>query len=319
MNVIYFNRLAYALSAALVATFGVSAVHAQTVAPTAANLEIESSASVSSSLETDGIALQETVTDSGMSETTSAQSAAQINADLSGDNVMLDRSAAEMRSEPLEALAQATSDGATLSETTPEATLDSTEDSTELGLTEGTAPSDSLEPELTEDTVPRQEASDLGTPEVISQGINITPGRATRSGPSYIGAGGNLGLGDGDSAVGEGSFAIFSKIGLTRNISARPSVLFSDDPTILLPVTFDFIPGVTQVTENVSGEIGLRVSPFVGGGVAISTGDDSGVDFLLTGGVDVPISSRFTATATVNATLFDNTAVGLLLGLGYNF
>jgi hypothetical protein len=147
----------------------------------------------------------------------------------------------------------------------------------------------------------------------------ITPGTATRSGSSYIGVGGNIGLGDGDTALGDGSFAIFSKIGLTDIISVRPAVLFSDDPTILIPVTFDFIPGVTGVTEDLSGRLGLRISPYVGGGVAISTGDGSGVDFLLSGGVDVPLTAQFTATAAVNATLFDNTAVGLLLGLGYNF
>lgn len=147
----------------------------------------------------------------------------------------------------------------------------------------------------------------------------VSPGRATRSGPSYVGVGGNIGLGDGDTALGEGSFAIFSKIGLTRNISVRPSVLVNDNPTILIPVTFDFIPGITPLTEQAGRSIGLRISPFLGAGVAISTGDDGAVDFLATGGVDVPIARRITATAAVNASLFDNPAVGLMLGVGYNF
>lgn len=166
-------------------------------------------------------------------------------------------------------------------------------------------------------TVEGQEISVEPTAEQVAQ--TVTPGRSTRSGPSYIGVGGNIGLGDGDTALGDGSFAVFSKIGLTSFLSVRPAVLFSDDPTILVPVTFDFIPGVTDVTEDVSGELGLRISPYVGGGVAISTGDDGTVDFLLSGGVDVPITSRFTATAAVNATVFDNPAVGLMLGVGYNF
>ncbi|MGP1382624.1 MAG: hypothetical protein ACTS2F_03635 [Thainema sp.] len=148
---------------------------------------------------------------------------------------------------------------------------------------------------------------------------SISPGRATRSGPSYIGIGGNIGLGDGETALGEGSFAAFSKIGLTRNISVRPSVLINDNPTILLPVTFDFVPGVTEVTENVSEEIGFRVSPFIGAGAAISTGDDGSVDFLATGGVDVPLGDNFTGVAAVNVSLFDDPAVGLLLGIGVNF
>lgn len=149
--------------------------------------------------------------------------------------------------------------------------------------------------------------------------LGIEPGRATRTGSSYIGVGGNIGLGEGDTALGEGSFAIFGKVGLTPNLSVRPALLLSDDPTILLPVTFDFIPGITRATEAVSEEIGFRASPFVGPGIAISTGDDGAVDFLLTGGVDIPITQRFTATAAVNASFLDNIAVGLLLGVGVNF
>ncbi|NJR64819.1 MAG: hypothetical protein HC772_05030 [Leptolyngbyaceae cyanobacterium CRU_2_3] len=147
----------------------------------------------------------------------------------------------------------------------------------------------------------------------------ISPGRATRSGSSYLGIGGNIGLGSGDTALGEGSFSVFSKVGLTSNLSLRPNVLISDDPTILVPLTLDFIPLVTEATENLSRRVGLNVSPYIGAGVAISTGDDGAVDFLATGGVDVPISDRITATASVSATLFDNPAVGLLLGVGYNF
>ncbi|MBD2058534.1 hypothetical protein H6F88_21470 [Oculatella sp. FACHB-28] len=187
---------------------------------------------------------------------------------------------------------------------------DSTASTSAAALTE--------QPEMVDgQTVEEQETSVEPAAEQVAQ--SVTPGRSTRSGPSYLGVGGNIGLGDGDTALGEGSFAVFSKIGLTSFLSVRPAVLFSDDPTILVPVTFDFIPGVTDVTEDVSGELGLRVSPYVGGGVAISTGDDGSVDFLLSGGVDVPITSRITATAAVNATVFDNPAVGLMLGVGYNF
>ena len=150
--------------------------------------------------------------------------------------------------------------------------------------------------------------------------FDIELGRPTRSGPSYVGVGANIGLGEGDTAIGEGSFAIFSKIGLTPNLSARPSVLVSDDPTILLPVTFDFIPGVSRTTEDVTERVaGLSVSPYVGAGIAIATGDDAAVDFLATGGVDVPLSPQISATASVNASLFENPAVGLMLGVGYNF
>jgi hypothetical protein len=147
-------------------------------------------------------------------------------------------------------------------------------------------------------------------PNVIAQ--DVVPGRATRSGPSYIGIGGNIGIGDGDTALGEGSFAILSKIGLTQRISVRPSVLIENDVTILLPVTYDFYP----VGEE---NIDLSIAPFIGAGLAISLGDDSAVDLLATAGVDVPLGRLFTATASVNASLFDNPAIGVLLGIGYNF
>ena len=139
----------------------------------------------------------------------------------------------------------------------------------------------------------------------------INPGRATRSGSSYIGVGGNIGIG-GDTGIGEGSFSVLSKVGLTRNLSARPSVLLGDNVTILLPVTIDFPSESLEITR-------FNVAPYIGGGAIISTGDDSNVGVLLTGGVDVPINPRFTATAGVNVGFVDETDVGVVLGVGYNF
>ncbi|MFQ4145744.1 hypothetical protein [Chlorogloeopsis sp. ULAP02] len=142
----------------------------------------------------------------------------------------------------------------------------------------------------------------------------ITPGRATRGGSSYIGVGGNIGL-SGDTTIGEGAFAVFSKFGLTNNFSARPGALFGDNTVILLPLTLDF--PVEPVTETTQQQ--LNVAPYIGGGAAISTGRDSTVGFLLTGGVDVPLSNEFTANAGVNVGFIDETDVGLQLGVGYNF
>ncbi|NJK52064.1 MAG: hypothetical protein HC936_03195 [Leptolyngbyaceae cyanobacterium SU_3_3] len=53
--------------------------------------------------------------------------------------------------------------------------------------------------------------------------------------------------------------------------------------------------------------------------MAISTGDGADVGLLLSGGIDVPLSSQFTATASVNASVTGEAAVGVLLGVGYNF
>lgn len=146
-----------------------------------------------------------------------------------------------------------------------------------------------------------------------SPDIDLDPGQATRGGSSYIGVAGNIGLG-GDSAIGEGSFAVISKIGLANVLSVRPSVAIEDDPVILLPLTYDF---ASRSAEPVADN--LAVAPYVGGGIAIETSEDADVGLLITGGVDVPISDRFTATAAVNAAFLDETDVGVLIGVGYNF
>ena len=156
-------------------------------------------------------------------------------------------------------------------------------------------------------------ASETTEPKVAQ--VEVKPGRATRSGPSYIGIGGNLGFG-GDSALGDTSFAILSKIGLTSNISVRPSVLFRDDVTVLIPLTYDF---VSQDAVEVGEDFVITAAPYLGAGVAFSTGDDSNFGFLISGGVDVPLSSNFTATAGLNVGFLDGTEVGLLLGVGYTF
>lgn len=141
----------------------------------------------------------------------------------------------------------------------------------------------------------------------------VDPGRRTRGGSSYLGIGGNIGLG-GDTALGDGGFAVFSKIGLTRSFSFRPAGIIDDDPTILLPLTYDF-----NLRRGDDPFEPARFAPYLGAGAAIHTGDDTDVGFLVTGGVDVPLTPNFTATASVNASFKDDTEVGILLGVGYNF
>ncbi|OKH44453.1 hypothetical protein NIES2101_28205 [Calothrix sp. HK-06] len=141
----------------------------------------------------------------------------------------------------------------------------------------------------------------------------IDPGRPTRGVSSYIGVAGNIGLG-GDSALGDTNFTVISKIGLTNTFSARPSVVIGDDPVVLVPLTYDLTPRTADAFEDT-----LAIAPFVGAGVAIETSEDADVGLLLTGGVDVPLSSNFTANATVNAAFLSETDVGLVLGVGYNF
>ncbi|MEG3861579.1 hypothetical protein [Microcoleus sp. herbarium12] len=154
-------------------------------------------------------------------------------------------------------------------------------------------------------------------PQILAQpgSTTIRPGRATRSGPSYVGIGGNIGFG-GDSALGDTSFAIISKIGLTSNFSVRPSVLFRDNLTLLVPVTYDF---VSQDAVEVSDDFVITAAPYAGAGVVLSTGDNGHFGFLITGGVDVPLSRNFTATAGLNVGFLDGAEVGLLVGVGYTF
>ncbi|MGL5058438.1 MAG: hypothetical protein ACRC62_00550 [Microcoleus sp.] len=153
------------------------------------------------------------------------------------------------------------------------------------------------------------------TPKTEVAQDNVRVGRSTRSGPSYIGIGGNLGFG-GDTALGDSSFAIISKIGLTTNFSVRPTVLFRDELTILVPVTYDF---VSRDAVEVSDDFVITAAPYLGAGVAVSTGDNGNLGFLISGGVDVPLSSNFTATAGLNVGFLDGAEVGLLLGVGYTF
>ena len=157
----------------------------------------------------------------------------------------------------------------------------------------------------TSSTLPNQSS------EVAQRSRRVNPGRATRSGSSYFGIGVNLGL-DGGKSLGDDSFTLISKIGLTNFVSFRPAVLIDDEATFLLPLTFDFLS--RRVSD---GE--LRISPYLGGGLSIATGDGDTVGLLLSGGLDIPLSPNFTANTAINVNFVDNTGTGLLLGVGYNF
>ncbi|HEY9675659.1 MAG TPA: hypothetical protein V6D11_29720 [Waterburya sp.] len=150
----------------------------------------------------------------------------------------------------------------------------------------------------------------------VAQGlenVDIEPGRATRGGRSYIGIGGAIGL-TGGTGIGQGGFLINSKIGLTRNVSFRPSVVIGDATDFLLPLTYDFI------LQSADPFRPVPFAPFLGGGVAFSTDSGNEVGFLLTGGADFPLSRQFVANAAVNAGFFgDSTSVGISLGVGYQF
>lgn len=147
----------------------------------------------------------------------------------------------------------------------------------------------------------------------IAQVDSADVGRTVIGGSSYVGIAANIGL-DGDTDLGDSNFAVISKIGLISNFSVRPSAVFGGDTVFLIPLTYDIsLPGVDVL------DAALPISPYLGAGIAIASGDDSQTDFLLSGGVDFPLTNQFTATAGVNVAFFDDTSIGLLLGVGYNF
>ncbi len=157
-----------------------------------------------------------------------------------------------------------------------------------------------------------QTTTQLSAPKVAQSDIDL--GRSTRGGSSYVGIAANIGLSGGDSSLGDGNFAVISKIGLTNSVSVRPSAVFGDNTTVLLPITYDFnFQSADAFSEP------LPIAPYVGVGAAYKTGNDSQFAFLISGGIDVPLTPQFTATAAVNAGFFGQTDVGLLLGVGYNF
>ncbi|NEQ64831.1 MAG: hypothetical protein F6K21_04885 [Symploca sp. SIO2D2] len=139
--------------------------------------------------------------------------------------------------------------------------------------------------------------------------------RIPRPIPNWIGVGGNIGLTDNDeeSAIGRGAFVVNAKLNLVRNISLRPAVIIADNTTFLVPATYDFIIPADKPFGR------IKFAPFVGGGAAFSTGDNSSVGFLLTGGVEVPLSRQFVANGSINIGFLETTDVGIQLGVGYLF
>ncbi|MFQ4142880.1 fasciclin domain-containing protein [Chlorogloeopsis sp. ULAP02] len=136
-----------------------------------------------------------------------------------------------------------------------------------------------------------------------------------RRGRNYVAVGGNIGFG-GNTALGSGNFAVTSKFSVFNNFSIRPGAIIGDDTIFLVPITYDF---AFRGVNNPVGGGSFPVSPYIGAGVSIGTGDNSDVSFLLTGGLDYPLSRQFTVNAAVNAAFVDGADVGLLLGIGYNF
>lgn len=159
-------------------------------------------------------------------------------------------------------------------------------------------------------------AGDITPPQpsstILSQrvGDRVSPFTPT----AYIGIGANLGLGNGNSSLSQGRFVVYGKLGFTENISVRPAILLGNETTVLIPVTYDFPLQAADAIQPVS------FVPYLGGGAIIASGSgNNNLGFLLTGGVDFPISRDFTATAGLNVGFIRSTTdFGILLGVAYN-
>ncbi|MBE9193096.1 hypothetical protein IQ230_22630 [Gloeocapsopsis crepidinum LEGE 06123] len=160
------------------------------------------------------------------------------------------------------------------------------------------------------------EANATATPYPIESSIiaqSFDPLASDTNGRSRfsIGVSGNIGI-TGDTAMGESSVSINSKIGLTDSLSVRPSVGLNSDPSITVPLTVDFPTGADTDIED-------SVTPYIGGGVVITTGDNGQVAPMATVGLDVPIADAVGASTSVDAGFLETTQVGASVGLSYSF
>ncbi|HEY9823850.1 MAG TPA: hypothetical protein V6D19_00260 [Stenomitos sp.] len=214
------------------------------------------------------------------------------------------------------------------SPTDPSSPISPTDPSNPSSTPDSTNPSPSTEPLAPTETTPGTQLPDTQVPSAPSSSEqqfpsseqiapnpeNVDPGRRTRSGYSYIGIGANVG-GFGNTSVGKPGLMLYSKVGLTRYFSIRPGIVtdFSDDATFILPATFDLAPiRLGSVADNA-----ISIAPYIGAGATVTTDGDARP--LLTGGLDVPINRRFTATLGINTTFGSDIDLGGFVGVGYNF
>lgn len=163
-------------------------------------------------------------------------------------------------------------------------------------------------------TVPQNPTAEAENNRVLAQRDNdIELGRTSRGVGNYLGAAINIGLNDGGSPLGRGSFALTSKIGLAEQVSVRPSLLFGEHLMVLVPVTIDF------PFANTEDSLQVDVAPYIGSGIALSTDEDNFIGFFGTVGIDRVLFDRFVANAALNVGYVEEIEVGIFVGGGYRF
>ena len=130
----------------------------------------------------------------------------------------------------------------------------------------------------------------------------------------YIGIGSAIGLGGNTTALGTGGVPILSKLKFSDSFSLHDAtILFGGGAaTTMVIVTADF------PIRNDAGQ--TMFSPFIGGGAMLRYNQGLSISPAISGGVDIPVSKKFTGTVRVNAGFPDNRQadIGILLGIGYN-
>jgi hypothetical protein len=164
------------------------------------------------------------------------------------------------------------------------------------------------------ETKPNPDQPSLTPPKIP---VNKAPAEETRPSPlrRHIGIGGSIGVSGDNTGLSEGGFTIMTRTDLNDWLSIRGTNVFGstrNDNALALTVNLP--------VRSESGD--AKLIPFVGGGVLISSEsflNNTIVRGLVTGGIDVPLSRRFTATTSVNVGFTEETSVGVRLGVMYGF
>jgi hypothetical protein len=143
--------------------------------------------------------------------------------------------------------------------------------------------------------------------------VEPEPKRRRRFRPQ-IGLGGNIGV-TGNTGFSQGGVAIMNRTDFNDYISFRGTNVFGGERRdSSLALTFN------MPIRSASGQV--RVAPFVGGGALISSKsffEDVWVRGLVTSGIDIPLSKRFSATSAVNVGFTDRANMGVQIGVMYRF
>lgn len=168
---------------------------------------------------------------------------------------------------------------------------------------------------ISSDGVPATEPQITSTESIPASRIaQQTPPSSPEAGSdriNYLGIGGTIDLSDeGETTQEEGGLSIVGRISLTENVSIHTASVLGDEGILSVGLT-----GGVPIRDQTTGR--TLAFPFLGGGIAVETGDSGTVDPLATGGVDVPLGSTVTGTARINATFADDsTDIDLTFGVG---